>query len=215
MRSLCLAIAVMLLSTPAGGWAEILDASFESPAADSTFGYHIFRPSESPWSFVGSAGVARPGWQSLAFSVPNGQQVGLLLGGDGGLDAGDYSSGIQQMLTGLTPRAPYQVNFYVGCPDSDRSIEPNRVIVVADGVEVGRVIPGSAFEQYTTSSFLASSSGSALLTFIGEDPNLTFNEALAFLDDVTVSSVPEPTAWFLIGILLPSAAVIRRRQRAG
>jgi hypothetical protein len=187
----------LILSTAVATDAAVLDGGFESPPADYAFGYHIFNPNsvapnQSPWTFIGRAGVARPGWQALNYSVPEGEQVGFLGGGDGGLEGGVYSSGLRQALTGLTPSAPYRVLFYAACPDNARSIEPDLVRVTIDGVEAGSILPGNSFDLYSTDVFVAPSSGSIVLTFIGEDPTPTFDQALTFLDGVAVSRVPEP-----------------------
>jgi hypothetical protein len=206
----------LILSLAVAADAAVLDGGFESPPAGYEFGYHIFNPNsvapdQSPWTFVGSAGVARPGWQRLSYSVPEGEQVGFLGGGDGGLGGGAYSSGIRQELTGLTPSAPYRVQFYAACPDNERSIDPDLVRVTIDGVDVGQVLPGPSFELYSTDVFVAPSSGSAVLTFVGEDPTPTFGQALTFLDGVTVSRVPEPANFAAV----VCAGLMARRWRRG
>src|SRR5258706_9778399 len=167
----CWAAWVVKMSGLATAAPLLSDRGFESPPVGQSLGYHLFDPNssvpgQSPWTFIGSAGLARPGWQALSFSVPEGDQVGFLQGGDGALDAGSYSSGIRQTISGLSPTTRYQIEFRASQPENARSIEPTRVHVLVDGVEVASVLPGPTFELFTTSAFSAPSSGSAVLTFI-------------------------------------------------
>jgi hypothetical protein len=220
--SICCAIATLCTAGLTSAGPALSDPGFESPIAGQNLGYHYFNPNasspgQSPWTFIGSAGLARPGWQSLAFVVPEGQQVGFLQGGDGGLAGGSFSSGISQTITGLTPSASYRVEFRAGLPDNNRSIEPTRVHVLVDGLELASVLPGSALDFYQSTTFTAPASGSASLTFIGQDPNPTFDQALTFVDAVNVASVPEPQG--ILGCLacgaLGFASRLGRRNRRG
>jgi hypothetical protein len=222
-RYLARMYVVAIMTTAGSGTVEatLSDPGFESPPAGPAFGHHLFNPNsptagQSPWTFVGSAGVSQPGWQSLSFSAPEGEQVGFLQNGDGTLGGGSFSSGLRQTVTGLAPSASYRIEFWSAMPENARSIEPTRVHVYADGVELASVLPGTSFELFTTGAFTAPASGSAVLTFIGERPNQTFDQALSLIDGVAVTTVPEPVS--ILGALACFTAAftgrVRRRKRA-
>lgn len=205
-----------MLALPATVWAAptLIDPGFESPPI--TFpGFHLFDPtaSQSPWTYVGNTGVARSGWQQLVMTPPEGQQVGFLSGGFGSVDDGTFGSVIFQNVTGLTPNSNYAIVFQAICPANDRDINPDRIHVLVDGVEVGAFLPTDSFQSFQTLDFTAGALGTANLAFAGGDPTPAFTQQLSFIDAVSVVPTPEPGCAGLILVSLVLLGPSHRRTR--
>lgn len=146
-----------------------LSNSFESPATSS----YTFNPTDSFWSFVGSAGVTANGSGYTAGnpSAPSGSQVAFL----------QSSSAISQTLTALTPGALYALTFSAAQRQNWGGAQTWNVLI--DGKTIASYSPARTATTYSsyTASFSATSF-SHTLAFVGT----TTSDNTVFIDDVKV-----------------------------
>ncbi|WP_435019345.1 DUF642 domain-containing protein [Tundrisphaera sp. TA3] len=174
-----LKIASASYTPPVSTKFELLDPGFESTSSGAT-GYS-YRPSGSPWTFVGTAGIALGASPFTGLTpAPAGKQVAFLQ------DRGTISQAV-----GAWPAGNYTISFSA----AKRSYGGNQDFrVLVDGVEVGRFRPDStSYKAYSTASF-AVAGGLHTITF--EGLNTLGIDASSLIDSVSVDAAagtPPPT----------------------
>jgi len=119
----------------------------------------------------------------------------------------DEGASLSQTLNSLTVGDEYELSFYT----ASTSENPNALGVTLGGTQLGTVaaVGGATWGQQTF-NFTASSS-SMLLDFRW-DPNAYANSAS--IDNVSVTSVPEPSTYVLFGLGALALIVAYRRKVA-
>jgi hypothetical protein len=157
--------------------ASLSDAGFESPAVGTgTFGSFLYDPAGTPWTFVGSAGVAGNGSGFTAGNpnAPEGTQVGFLQG------HGSFS----QTVAGL-PAGTYQLTFQAAQRGNFQASRQDFHVLV-DGVVVGTFTPmGTGYSTLSTTFTVAA--GSHTISFVGLDS--AGGDNTAFIDNVHLTLV--------------------------
>jgi hypothetical protein len=158
------------------------DAGFETPSAGrpGVYGSFIYRPTGSPWTYTGGAGVAAngSGFTSGNPNAPEGAQVAFLQGGAG--------STISQQMAGWTD-ATYFLTFDAA-QRANYQAHYQDFQVLIDSQVVATIRPaGTAYALYTTSAF-AIAAGTHTITLRGL--NSAGGDNTAFIDAVTLQRVP-------------------------
>jgi hypothetical protein len=148
------------------------DPGFEMPVVGTgTYNAFQYNPSGSPWTFVGSSGVAGNG-SGFTDGNPNAQQgtqVAFLQG----------YGGISQSVTFAA--GTYSISFSAA-QRGNGNISSQTFQVQVDGNVVGTFTPGSiSYTTYVTASFTVTA-GAHTISFVGLDPDGQDNTAL--LDQV-------------------------------
>ena len=151
------------------------DAGFEQVQVGA--GQFQYRPSGSPWTFTGDAGITanNSGFTAGNPPAPDGTQVAFLQG------TGSFSQSVANVGAGtyrLSFQAAQRGNFQASRQDF-------RVLV--DGVAVGTFTPaGTAYQQLTTAAFTVGA-GVHTVSFVGLDS--AGGDNTAFLDNVQMLAV--------------------------
>jgi hypothetical protein len=115
---------------------------------------------------------------------------------------------LSQSISTATPGAGYYVTFWLATEASQNTVTPNFFDVVWDSQTVGSVVDGTN-PDYVEYSFWVRGTGADTLTFFsGNDPGGFV------LDDVSVTSAPEPAALGLLLVGMTAVSVAARRRRA-
>jgi len=196
-----LLVAAALSCGPAATAQIVTNGGFESGSFN---GWTL--DSSSLFACVGSS-VACVG--AFGLDVDPGPYSGsyaAYLGGSGGTGAGDDLLS-QTVIT--TAGQGYYLTFYLAAPTYQGMGVPNSFAVEWDGNVIATLtdLTNTTYQEF---SFWVSGSGSDLLGFDSDNMNSAF-----VLDDVSVTSAPEPSALalFAVGMLGVGAAV--RRRKAG
>jgi hypothetical protein len=151
------------------------DPGFEKPQGGT--GSFQYDPSDTPWTFAGTAGVAANG-SGFTYANPNapeGAQVAFLQGNGSASQAAPFRS------TGT-----YSISFLAAQRAGNYSSQTFQVLV--DGSVVGTFNPvGTSYLAYSSNRFVITSTGSHTVAFVGIDPDGQDNTA--FIDDVRVNHV--------------------------
>ena len=132
---------------PTSSAAAVTDASFETPV-QSPAGY-TYNPVVSGATFSGGAGISANNSPWGFAAAPDGNQVAFL----------QAVATISLNVTGLTPGASYNVNFWM----AQRTGQLNPVAVSINGTALGTFTPASnAFAPISTPAFVATSSTETL-----------------------------------------------------
>ena len=157
----------------------LLDPSFETARMPGTgyFGF-IADPTDSPWSFAGSAGVSSngSGFTSGNPNAPDGTQVGYVQ------DQGAIRQAISNPVAGdyaLSFRIAQRGNAGIG----------QTVQVWLDGTPIGTFTPSSTSYQLVNTSTFYMTAGSHLITFQGMDNG---GDGTAFIDSVAITQDSAP-----------------------
>jgi hypothetical protein len=155
----------------------------------------------------GSAfGVSGAGLTNHDGTASTAGQAALLQGGDGTIGGVSISQSISGFYTG-----PATVTFSAenrGCCSGGAST----VNVYMDGTLIDSVTPPTnSFQTYTITG-LTETRGSHTLSFAG---SITGGDQTAFIDTVSLTSVPEPASVVLFGLGAVGLLVARRRKRLG
>jgi Protein of unknown function (DUF642) len=152
----------------------VADAGFELPTLPA--GGYAYRPAGSPWSFLGTAGVASNG-SAFTYanpSAPRGNQVGVL-----------------QQLSSMSQIVPlaagsYAIAFSAAQRGNQVNAQTFRVLVDGNIVGTFNNVTGTGYSMLTTSEFDLAE-GNHTLTFEGTD--LNGGDSTVFIDQVTVTKV--------------------------
>jgi rhamnogalacturonan endolyase len=147
--------------------APVNGGDFATPSVGP--GTYENAPSDSPWTFTGSAGVAADG-SAMTVGNPNSP--------DG---QAAYLQGLASISQALTfGPGTYSVSFAAAQSAANASAQTIQVLI--DGNVVGTFTPGGTnYATYTTSSFSVGA-GTHTLSFVGLDPDGLGNTA--FIDQV-------------------------------
>jgi hypothetical protein len=162
--------------------AAFADAGFESPSVGTGQTAYVYRPTGSPWTFAGTAGISGndSAFTSGNPNAPEGGQVGFLQG-----------SGAVQQAVNFAAAGSYVISASAA-QRGNNGTSNETVEVLVDGTVVGTFTPTStAYASYATDSFNVTA-GSHILTFAGFDP--TGSDYTAFLDQVSITSA-SPTGF--------------------
>ena len=138
-------------------------------------GQFQYRPTGSPWTFSGSAGISgnNSGFTSGNPPAPEGAQVAFLQG------TGSFS----QTVTGWAAGS-YALTFDAAQRGNHQASQQDFKVLV-DGVVVGTFTPsGTSYQAYTTAAFTVTA-GSHTITFQGLDS--AGGDNTAFVDQVAIS----------------------------
>ncbi len=221
------------------GWAhaQVTNGTFETPPQPAPpFGfsaYSIVVPDTvllPGWTVVPGAGVnafdqnvnlIRSDGSSKQGAVTTTQWIDLT-GGRDTITGGVFGNGLTQTLN-LTPGQPYQLSYYAGSlfagPYTHDGIVEVRLNgnLVSTGLAPAPVSPlGYLTQWYPFSYGFTPTDAVNTLTFTALRPvGFAGSAVYAGLDDVSVTAVPEPSAYLLAlaGLGLMGAAVKRRRMR--
>lgn len=156
--------------SPQGATPGIIpNASFEQPNVGSSFQYN---PSVADNYFGGGAGVSGNGSAWGFPTAPAGSQVAFLQ---------DASAVIAMNVSGLTVGATYTVKFKASIRLT--GFPANQTYVAFQNNNLGVYTPSAGFQQFTTTSFVASAS-TGVLTFSGQ----TGGGSGTGIDDVQITS---------------------------
>jgi hypothetical protein len=147
--------------------AVFADPGFETPFVGA--GNFEYRPTGSPWTFAGNAGLASNGSAFNNPAAPQGSQVAFLQ---------ESGSSISQVVD--VPAGTYVLNFMAAQrPGNQQAFE-----VKLDGAGVAKFAPsGSQFALYETAP-IAFSGGQHTIQFVGLNPRGGDNTA--FLDQILI-----------------------------
>jgi hypothetical protein len=153
--------------------SPIADAGFEQVQVGA--GQFKYRPTGSPWTFSGGAGIAanNSGFTAGNPSAPQGTQVAFLQGGGSiSQTTGNWVAGSYVVTFDAAQRANYQA--------SQQDFQ-----VLVDGVVVGTFTPsGASYGTYTTAVFTVTA-GSHTITFQGLDS--AGGDNTAFVDSIIIA----------------------------
>ncbi len=150
-------------------------SGFDAPSVQNAPGGFQYAPTGSPWTFVGTAGIAANGSIFNNPNAPEGTQVGILQNNGSISQAVNFAAGA------------YTLSFQaVQRPGANQTFQ-----VLVDGNVVGTFQPtGTSFQSYTTSSFRVTA-GSHVVEFLGTDT--IGGDNTAFIDSVSYAA--EQTNW--------------------
>jgi hypothetical protein len=205
--------ALGLAAVPAAHAQTIVNSSFETPSVGN--GGISSNPSGAGWTFTGSSGVTgnNSGFTSGNANAPDGVQVAFLQSYSGpGYPAGSFSQSISGFSAGT-----YTFSFLSSQRENYGTASNQTVNVTVDGNSVGLFTPSPALTTYqsfiTIPTFLTA--GSHTLQFAGTVPANSGIDSTAFVDEVTVSAVPEPSSVAAFGFtgLGVAGLLLRARKR--
>ncbi len=190
--------------------APFQNGSFESPGLTADF-TDIGVPGAAPtgWLAGGTLSNFALFYQSNVFFTPHSGLASIGFGGNGSTGAT-----IEQTFD-TTAGVPYTVSFYTAAQQLGNGPQSYRVEALNGATVLGfstGSIPVLTTWTLRTFSFVAASSSTRLL--FSDTSNGTAAASLNWaLDSVSVTVVPEPATWGLMGLgLLGMLAVRRRRQ---
>lgn len=207
------ASALVLLSTlhPLAHAAPFQNGSFESPGLGTTSQLNIGTPGAAPtgWLAGGTLGNFALFYQSNIWITPHSGLASIGFGGNG--TAGATISQTFDTVPGL----PYTVSFYTAAqqlgtgPQSYRAEALNGSTVL--GFSTG-AIPVSTTWTLRSFDFVAASNSTLLLfTDLSNGPAaINLNWAL---DTVSVTAVPEPATFGMMGLGVLGLSVLALRRR--
>jgi hypothetical protein len=230
------ALSLWTGSLPSSAGVIIANAGFETPNLGSNFQYDPTGPGVG-WTFTARSGIAANG---SGFGVdgpglggggsgapaPEGTQVGFLQQGEQGVEAE-----ISQSLSGFSAGDTYSFTFLAAQrPTSERNTDPinlfpQTIEVLLDSTPLGTFTPDStSYTSFTTSSFTITDDLSHTLSFIGTNAAwiaagmpASGSDNTAFIDSVSLSSVPEPASIVMgsMATVVGLSLAIGRRRIAG
>ncbi len=206
--------AALILTSPASA-AVIRTASFESPVLNAggiqygpdeaaTFNTNAVGPVVIPnFTFSGFSGIIKNGASGVFPDTSFGTQAAFLQSYNG------TGSKISWAITGLTVGQTYTLSFFDVAAAA--SIAPGENFTVsAFGSAPLLFVPTTSYRS-DSFNFLA------LTTFGNIDFNglipLTGNNFATAIDNIQISTIPEPVTLSLFGIGLAGAAAMRRRRK--
>lgn len=213
-------MATVAASAPAAA-AVVASTSFESPQFPALGpGQDKYGPDESAYNNPPSGGLVVPGFTFAGYSgifsnpslccvpsTPYGNQFGFIQ---------TYSNGdgsIAWTVNGLTAGDRYTLSFYDVGGTGPVGVNPLLVTFAgATPLVSNDFTPSTTGWLYNSMSFMANAA-SATITFTGSP---TGGNLLSGIDNLVVSSVPEPAAWttMLLGLFGLGAMLRLARRRA-
>ena len=151
------------------------DPGFEQVSVGA--GQFQYRPSGSPWTFSGQAGISgnNSGFTAGNPAAPEGAQVALLQG------TGSFSQSISNWAAGS-----YSISFYAAQRGNHQASRQDLSVLV-NGTVVGGTTPsGTSYQSFTTAVFTVTA-GAHTITFQGLDS--AGGDNTAFIDLVVVQPV--------------------------
>jgi hypothetical protein len=151
------------------------DPGFEKPQVGA--GAFQYNPTDTPWTFRSSAGVAAngSGFTYANPDAPEGTQVAFLQG----------NGGAGQMVN-FPNTGTYSISFLAAQRAGNYSSQTFQILV--DGSAVSTITPpGTAYAPYTSNRFVISATGNHTIAFVGIDPDGQDNTA--FIDEVRINHV--------------------------
>ena len=219
-RLLASAAGFVLLSMGSGAHAAnlVTNGSFEADAFNSSGGGYslgLVGAAVTGWYIPASDGTYPWGLQNV-----NVYSAGPAAAGYQWLVLGEAGTGaqytIQQTLSGLTPSATYTLSFAIA---SELGCCAHAEVSFLSGSSTATQTfnapnSGSYWTRwdYNSMNFVASAS-SVTLQFKNVNPSSSDGYDLG-LDDVSVSAVPEPSTWAMLGLGLAGLGLMRRRFAA-
>lgn len=208
----CAAVTALALS-PIGiaNATTITDGSFETQGAASGISDFCYGAScaSGAWSFAllvsGSVGDGLISQSGSAWGQP-------ISGANGNYFAFVQQNGLFSQTFTAT-QTSIEVLSWIDATRSNFG-EPNTYTVSVNGTQVGSYNPTSSSFVGETSAFFDVIAGlSYTVTFQGVDPSLA--DRTSFIDNVSISSVPEPSTWamMILGFFGVGFAAYRRRIR--
>lgn len=213
-------MSMMAISAPASA-AVIASTSFESPAFPALGpGQDKYGPDESGYNNPASGGLVVAGFTFSGYSgifsnpplccvpaTPYGKQFGFLQTYQNG------GSSISWTVNGLTAGNQYTLSFYDVGGTGPVGVDPLTVTFAgATALVSNDFTPSTTGWLYNAMSFTANAA-TATITF---NASATGGNLLSGIDNIQVSTVPEPASWamMLVGLFgLGAALRISRRQR--
>jgi hypothetical protein len=175
-------------------------------------GYTPVLPSTPPgWTFAGNTGISANGSNFGTTGATNGNSDGgTSKSGQAAIIQNGYDSPntISQALSGFLS-GPASVTFSL----ENRGSNDGSVDVSLDGHDLGTYAPlsGSSFNSITTPTTLLGA-GTHTLTFTGVNAALGGDNTV-FIDNVHVTSTPEPASFVLCGLGAIGLFIAARRRR--
>lgn len=154
--------------------ASLNDAGFELPALPS--GAFQYAPTNSPWSFAGSAGVSRNGsaFTSGNPSAPQGNQVLFLQRFGSVSQAATFAAGTFSISLSAAQRG------------NQTSAQTFQILVDGNVVGTFNNLAGNSYSRLTTAAFTVTD-GSHIISLRGT--NLSGSDNTVFIDQVSVNSM--------------------------
>ena len=202
-----------LFALPAHATELLLNGGFENDTSGGALGYYDI----GSQSGTNGGGPDYPVPADFGFTVSNGNvdivangQYGTVFvnGGAHSLDlVGFGSTGEISQTFGTTLGATYTVNLDYG---ANGGVQNPTADVLVNGVAIGSVT-GAPTAQHFTATFL----GTGSPTTFAVNETYGANSGGVFLDNVSVSAVPEPRSWMLmLGGLGLAGAALRSNRRS-
>jgi hypothetical protein len=210
---LSVALAVAMGIAPMMMGNIIVDSSFENVTITTGAGYAYQSPqplapnqdlnSAGPWQYVNGAGNGLAQFGS-PFNVP----VGL-----DGITAAflqDAGGSISQSV--VLGGGAHTLTFLLGGRAGEGCCDGNQTVNVLLGADVIGTFSTNSFAPFTlqTVNFDVSTPGATTLSFVGTSAG----DHTAFIDNVSLTEVPEPAAIGLISFGLGAMLYLRRLRRA-
>jgi hypothetical protein len=212
-------VPVLAISAPASA-AVIASTSFESPTFPALgAGQDKYGPDQSGYNQPPSGGLVVPGFTFNGYSgifsnpslccvlsTPYGKQFGFLQ------TFNDSGSSIAWTVNGLTLGDQYTLSFYdVGSGANGVGVDPLTVTFIGATALVSNDFTPSTTGWLSNSMSFTANAASAVITFNGSP---TGGNLISGIDNVLVTTVPEPATWamMLLG-LFGLGTVLRSSQR--
>jgi len=209
-RSALAALVVLALPSLALG-ASFQNGSFETPGLGPTAQQNIGAPGAAPtgWLGGGTLGNFALFYQSNLWITAHSGLMSIGFGGNGTAGAT-----IEQTFD-TTPGLPYTVSFYTAAQQLGKGPQSYRAEALSGATVLGfsaGALPVSTTWTLRSFDFVATDNSTRLL--ISDTSNgpaaISLNWAL---DSVSVTAVPEPASFVLMGLgLLAVGASVRRRR---
>jgi len=207
-------LAVVVLAASPASAGVVATASFESPVLNAgeiqygpdAFGFNTLAVGPvaiSDFTFTGFSGIYKNGALGVFPDTSFGTQSAFLQSYDG---TGTPTGGsISWALSGLTAGATYNLSFLA----TAAFIVPGENFTVsAFGSAPLLIIPTVGYQTYAFDFTALSSSGT--IDFVG--PAIPVGNFATAIDNITVSTVPEPATLSLLAAGLLGAGALRRRK---